>query len=552
MDSIQFERSPGMTARLVGQPNLDFTMPGRSYKPEEIKKEEPKKPDEKKPETESKKADKKEEPKKDGKAEAKKDEAKKDEAKKEESKKDEKAEPKKEESKKDEKAEPKKADEKKAEPKKEESKKDEKAEPKKADEKKPEAKKEEPKKEVAKKAEEKKAEEEDDVNAPLPGTTAPTKIPRLNPKANGIRDLHLALHNLRPSPIKQVTVNLQTDKGATSYRLDTTDSEDWPIAVRRSGTESSADLFLEPPPGDVFQKDFTVNVTYEDNQNANATAKVPFHTKSDQAVDATGPSASPLGVRVHLSGDDVLTGSFEAITEDALKLTTPWQDRLSIPLARVIGVHLAPMERKESPESFARRLKTRGSEDVLLARTKNGEVVAIPGVLEGADSDRLRFVYQGKSRTLPIAQVEGVILATRAEPEAADAVQGRFRLADGVAISGRWKDLDTVTWKVATPWGQELKLPAGEVTEVRFRGGRMTYLSDLTPSKVEEVPYFGRKLPWRRDVNLLGEPLKMDGRTYARGIAVHSRSVLTYELGGKYATFEATVGFDDAAQGAGG
>ena len=79
----------------------------------------------------------------------------------------------------------------------------------------------------------------------------------------------------------------------------------------------------------------------------------------------------------------------------------------------------------------------------------------------------------------------------------------------------------------------------------------MTYLSDLTPSKVEETPFFGHRLSWRRDVNLLGEPLRMKGQTYARGVAVHSRCVLTYDLNGRYSTFEALVGFDDAAKGLG-
>ncbi len=83
---------------------------------------------------------------------------------------------------------------------------------------------------------------------------------------------------------------------------------------------------------------------------------------------------------------------------------------------------------------------------------------------------------------------------------------------------------------------------------MRFRGGKMTYLSDLNPSKVEETPFFGHRLPWRRDVNLLGEPLKMKGQTYERGVAVHSRCVLTYDLNGRYSTFEALVGFDDASQ----
>jgi NPCBM/NEW2 domain len=76
----------------------------------------------------------------------------------------------------------------------------------------------------------------------------------------------------------------------------------------------------------------------------------------------------------------------------------------------------------------------------------------------------------------------------------------------------------------------------------------MTYLSDLTPSKVEETPFFGHRLAWRRDVNLRGEALRMKGRLYARGVAVHSRCALTYDLSGRYSTFEALIGFDDAAK----
>ena len=41
------------------------------------------------------------------------------------------------------------------------------------------------------------------------------------------------------------------------------------------------------------------------------------------------------------------------------------------------------------------------------------------------------------------------------------------------------------SWKIETAWGQKLDLPANEIRGVRFRGGRMTYLSDLEPSRVE-------------------------------------------------------------------
>ena len=42
-----------------------------------------------------------------------------------------------------------------------------------------------------------------------------------------------------------------------------------------------------------------------------------------------------------------------------------------------------------------------------------------------------------------------------------------------------------------------------------------------------------------------GRTIKLDGRTYAKGLGVHAPSELRYELGGKYKTFSADIGIDD-------
>jgi hypothetical protein len=390
----------------------------------------------------------------------------------------------------------------------------------------------------------------DDLLAPPPGTVAPTRVPKVDPQPSGIRDLHFVLSGLRAAEIKQVQVQGQTDKGATSWRLDTSDSTDWPLVIRRAGTESWADLFLEPPDGDAHQKSFTFNLTYADGQNGNANVQVGEHTDPKLAYDASAPEQAP-DARVFLAGDEQLFGKLEGLDGETLRLTTPWGDKLAVPLARVAGLYMGLADHKESPESFARRLKSRGTEDLLLARSKDGEVVAIAGVAEGTEAGKLRFNFQEKTRTLPLKQVEGLVLASRPVPARPDELWPTFTLAGGLVVSGKWKALDGTTWNVETAWGQELKLPAAEVQSVRFRGGQMSYLSDLTPSEVEETPYFGRRVPWRLDVNLVGEPLKMDGTTYARGLAVHSRTVLTYDLGGRYSWFETRIGFDEASQGRG-
>ena len=103
-----------------------------------------------------------------------------------------------------------------------------------------------------------------------------------------------------------------------------------------------------------------------------------------------------------------------------------------MPLARVVGVHIGLLDRKESPESFAKRLKTPRSEDLLLAQTKNGEVIAIPGIVEGIDNDKLRFRYQDRTRTMPLKQVEGLIMAARPESSRPDELRPTFTLPGGV------------------------------------------------------------------------------------------------------------------------
>jgi hypothetical protein len=496
VESIRFERTPTLTARFLGQPNLDFTMPGLS-------------------------APKDDAPKNDAQAEQKKADAAKDDAPK-------------------------------AEPSPQDTAQKADAAPKHAAPHEAKAAKTETRhKDKSSKDESKQSEGGEEALAPPPGTTAPTKFPKVEPKPNGIRDLWLSVVGLREAKIKQIMVNCPSEGGPTNWRLDTTDSQDWPLVLRRSGNSPAADLFLEPPPGDCFQKDFTININYEDGQAANATAKAKAHTDPRRAVDPKKPESPRLDAWVDLTGAERLFGKLERIGQETLTLTTPWQDTLDVPLTRVVGIRLGLPEPKESPESFAKRLKSRGVEDLLLAQTKKGEVLAIPGVVEGTAGDKLRFRYQDKSRTLPLQQVEGLILAARPEPKEPDELRCTFTLPGGVTISGRWKDIDTSTWKIETAWGQELGLPAAAIQGVRFRGGRMTYLSDLNPSQVEETPFFGHRFAWRRDVNLVGGPLKMNGQTYERGVAVHSRCSLTYDLNGRFTRFEALVGFDDAARGKG-
>ena len=122
-------------------------------------------------------------------------------------------------------------------------------------------------------------------------------------------------------------------------------------------------------------------------------------------------------------------------------------------------------------------------------------------------------------------------MALRPESRQPEELRPTFTLPNSIVISGKWKDLDTSTWKIVSKWGQELNLPAGDVQGVRFRGrkGHVPFRSHAREGRGSAD--FGHRFPWRHDVNLLGEPLKINGQGFDRGLAVHSRCILTYDLG---------------------
>jgi hypothetical protein len=100
-------------------------------------------------------------------------------------------------------------------------------------------------------------------------------------------------------------------------------------------------------------------------------------------------------------------------------------------------------------------------------------------------------------------------------------------------------------------FGAELRIPLSAVRLMRFLGGRIEYLSDLEAAEFQFTPFLKARWPLRRDRNVLGGPLRLRGREYAKGLGVHSRSEISYDLKGKFRQFRATVGVDDTARGRG-
>jgi hypothetical protein len=85
------------------------------------------------------------------------------------------------------------------------------------------------------------------------------------------------------------------------------------------------------------------------------------------------------------------------------------------------------------------------------------------------------------------------------------------------------------------------------------RGGQFVYLSDVEPAKVKqhfppeytyEVDIWG----YKKDTNVTGGKLRLGGRTYEKGLGVHSYCELSFKLDGRYSEFRSTIGLDDSTR----
>jgi hypothetical protein len=376
---------------------------------------------------------------------------------------------------------------------------------------------------------------------------------------NGIQDIHLHAHNLRTVGIKQIVVvcRFVSPPQLRVWRLDTSQSPHWRLAIARADLAPEAELYLEPAAIDSFGQSFEVTYTYNDGVSTKAVLVATTHTSDQRRVDRAARPGSvtakqddkvaAAAAEVYLADADRLRGEVADMSAESLRLGTRWKTELEIPLLRVRGVWFGSAAPAGTQAAFDKQLAAPSEQDVVFVLAPDKKADQIPATVLGMAEGQLKVRYEDQERSINKDRVLGVVFAAHPSPHKPPEVTQLFALAGGDQLSGKWVGLDAQQLQIETPWNDRITLPAEEVGQIRVRGGKVTMLADLEPIAVEQVPYFGRLIAWRRDLGFDGEPPKLRGKKPARCIAVHSRCVLTYALDGAYDKFKTTLGFDDTA-----
>ena len=150
---------------------------------------------------------------------------------------------------------------------------------------------------------------------------------------------------------------------------------------------------------------------------------------------------------------------------------------------------------------------------------------------------------------VPMIYMKGLRLADVARiehPAWNGEVQLRVSSRDGGVLEGTLERIHLGKWHLRPAFdpASVLKLDVEEITLVQVQGGRVQYLSQLTPIKsgVKESTLLVPPQPYKMDRGCQGEDISIAGKRFPWGIGVHADSELTFDLNGRFKEFVSDVG----------
>jgi len=258
----------------------------------------------------------------------------------------------------------------------------------------------------------------------------------------------------------------------------------------------------------------------------------------------------PTGPQLITAGGDRLPGEVRGGDTKVIQFR-PFvsQDDWPIALDTVAVVWLSspPADTPTDPAKYTWLAGT-PPRDVLLYR--NGD--AVRGTLGGFTETGVTFTADGgTAREVPLKNLAAIGFNPRfARVRKPKEPYAHLVLTDGSRLDVLGPAVKNDTLRTKAICGPEIALPLSKIVSLEVLQGPAVYLSALKPKHAEVTGFLGEGWPWAADRTVRGRPLRLltkDGEsTFDRGLGTHPKTVLTYDLAGKYTRFESFVGLDAA------
>lgn len=266
-------------------------------------------------------------------------------------------------------------------------------------------------------------------------------------------------------------------------------------------------------------------------------------------------ASEPLGAWVQMTDGGRLLGKAFAAQAGVATIPLIGGETAKIPTAAIRAVRLKPMP-PELVSAWEQLVEGNVKADCVVIR-EGAALDYLEGVLGDVGSESFAFTLDGEALNVKRAKAEGLIFfqARRAANEPpfctiTDSAGSRLVVATATVGDG--------ALRLRTSGGVDLSLPLSHVVGIEFPA---QYLTGFKPEAVEFTPrvpsagaisqtvaQFYRP---RFDRALEPGPLRLGGRDYLRGIAMRSRTEMTFLLPEPFTKFTAVAGLDDRVRPAG-
>jgi hypothetical protein len=220
-----------------------------------------------------------------------------------------------------------------------------------------------------------------------------------------------------------------------------------------------------------------------------------------------------------------------------------------------------PQNHSEFMEELAKHRSTNSTQDVLrVLNPQKTATLTFRGFVGDADEkgETIEFkLDRDTTHNVSLTRVRGIIFSRKPlqEPAAIARVVDQYHntfIVHQLTMNESELSLATPTGLTQLPDNRPLTLPRSFASLIDFSLGKLVYLSDLDPLLVRETPREESPLSpgrswWRyqRNRNLNGDSLRLDGQVYKKGLSLHSRTVIDFEVKG-YNEFRCLVGIEDS------
>jgi hypothetical protein len=282
----------------------------------------------------------------------------------------------------------------------------------------------------------------------------------------------------------------------------------------------------------------------------NKVQKVRLRFRQVLAVDLPNSPSAPA---TKYTDVELTDGSLLHCTRVTLKgkqatLQISGGPEVKVPLA-VLSYILNDAQDPKVREQWKDFLTKRGNNDLVAVNPGEGAPVEkLTGTLGEADAkgESIAFETEGIKSSVPLAKVFGLSFLRPADAAMPESICKVFDtshntiFAKGVALTSKG-------FTITAACGVAFDYPRPAIARLDFSRGTLAYLSDLEPVKVVERSGSEFVQHYRRDRNLDGEPMRLAGEPYEKGLALHAYTELVYDLGGQYKEFAAVLGVDAQA-----